>query len=109
MKEFGEYDSLTLIVKVFANIDGLAYALVKQGRIGRIADFRIFVAEFNNRLPFCDFVDVGHGIERADNGVRGMNPFQKQILVPDSLIRSRKFEVLCRELAMQAGFTCLLL
>jgi hypothetical protein len=36
-----------------------------------VADVRSFVTGFTNRLPLCDFIDVGYGKERADNKIKG--------------------------------------
>jgi hypothetical protein len=58
-------------VKAYANVEGLAQALVSDGKLGDKGQMRAFVAEFTNRLPICEFVDVGHGKERADHKVKG--------------------------------------
>jgi hypothetical protein len=51
--------------------DCRAVALFEEQKIPGVTNFRSFVTEFNNRLPFCDFINVGYGKERADNKLRG--------------------------------------
>jgi hypothetical protein len=70
-REFGISDTWDIFVKAYANVEGLAQALVRAGRVASTSEFRLFVTEFTSRLPFCDFVDVGHGKERADNKIKG--------------------------------------
>jgi hypothetical protein len=67
------FNDLKIFVKVYANVEGLSQALVREGNVRSVADFRLFVTEFTNRLPFCEFIDVGHGKERADNKIKGMS------------------------------------
>jgi len=66
-----DYNDLRIVVKVYANVDGLAQALLKGGTVDSVAHVRSFVTGFTNRLPLCDFIDVGHGKERADNKIKG--------------------------------------
>lgn len=58
-------------MKVFANVNGLGAALVRAKWLVDVDQLRAFAAEFSNRQPFFDFVDVGAGKERADVKVRG--------------------------------------
>lgn len=58
-------------MRAFANVSGLAAALVRDGRLRQEVQLRLFAAEFSNRQPFFDFVDVGNGKERADQKIRG--------------------------------------
>lgn len=58
-------------VRAFANVDGLARALVRDGRLQDVNQLRAFAAGFSNRQPFFDFVDVGAGKERADHKIHG--------------------------------------
>jgi hypothetical protein len=73
------FDGLKIFVKVYANVEGRASALVREQKISEISEFRSFVAAFNNRLPFCDFVDVGYGKERADNKLRGKPQYTENV------------------------------
>jgi hypothetical protein len=70
-ERFPDSDNWAIFVKAYANVEGLAQALARTGRITSAAEFRLFVTEFTSRHAFCDFVDVGHGKERADNKVKG--------------------------------------
>ncbi|KAF2452958.1 hypothetical protein BDY21DRAFT_148102 [Lineolata rhizophorae] len=65
-----ERADMDIVVKAFANIDGMAQALVRDGRLSDTRSFRAFVSGFTSRLPFFDFVDVGPGKERADQKIR---------------------------------------
>jgi hypothetical protein len=72
IEKFPSSDNWDVFVKAYANVNGLAKALVNNERIGSVEAFRLFVTEFTSRLAYCDFVDVGYGIERADNKVKGI-------------------------------------
>jgi len=65
------YKDLRIVVNVYANVDGLAHALVRDHLVDSVAEVRSFVTEFTSRLPLCDFIDVGYGKERADNKIKG--------------------------------------
>jgi len=64
-------EKLDILVKAFANLEGLAFALVRDGRLKDAGQLRAFVTGFSSRLAFFDFVDVGVGKERADHKIRG--------------------------------------
>ena len=64
-------DKLDILVKAFANLEGLAIALVRDGRLKDVSQLRAFVTGFSSRRAFFDFVDVGAGKERADHKIRG--------------------------------------
>ncbi|OCL02108.1 hypothetical protein AOQ84DRAFT_424365, partial [Glonium stellatum] len=63
-------EKLDILVKAFANLEGLAMALVRDGRLKDAGQLRAFVTGFSSRLAFFDFVDVGVGKERADHKIR---------------------------------------
>lgn len=63
-------EKLDILVKAFANLEGLAFALVRDGRLKDAGQLRAFVTGFSSRLAFFDFVDVGVGKERADHKIR---------------------------------------
>jgi hypothetical protein len=67
-------DRLDVVVRAFANLEGLASTLVRDGRIKDLSQLRAFFTGFSSRLAFFDFVDVGAGKERTDNKIRGRNP-----------------------------------
>lgn len=64
-------DKVDVVVKAFANVAGLGNTLEKNGKLGNVNEMRQFAAEFSNRRPFFDFVDVGYGKDRADVKVQG--------------------------------------
>ncbi|KAK5049917.1 hypothetical protein LTR84_004036 [Exophiala bonariae] len=63
-------DDFVIIVKAFAGLDKLVSTLTANGRIRSESQLRHFVANFNKRSTFFDFIDVGYGKERADQKVR---------------------------------------
>lgn len=67
----GEWCDVDIVLRAFANVDGLGAALARGGKVRDVGQFRDFVAGFNNRQPLFDIVDVGAGKERADHKLRG--------------------------------------
>jgi hypothetical protein len=65
------YNELEIVINVYANVEGLANALTRDRQIDGVAELRLFVTEFTNRRPLINFIDVGHGKERADNKIKG--------------------------------------
>ncbi len=65
-------ETTAVMVKAFANLNGLAQACVKNGKLKAEVLLSLFVIGFNRRYPLFDFVDVGPGKEEADNKLRGM-------------------------------------
>jgi hypothetical protein len=68
-------DRLDVVVRAFANLEGLGSTLIRDGRIKDSSQLRNFFTGFSSRLALFDFVDVGAGKERTDNKIRGKNPF----------------------------------
>jgi hypothetical protein len=66
-----DLEKLDIVVKAFANLEGLGTVLVRTGRLKEMNSLRAFVTGFSSRLAFFDFVDVGAGKERADHKIRG--------------------------------------
>lgn len=60
-----------VLVRVYCNVRGLSKTYINNGILDSKQDFELFVQGFNKAHPFCDFVDVGEGKERADNKIRG--------------------------------------
>lgn len=56
--------------KVVANMNGLAKAMVRDGVLWKTEDLRDFFWGFTQANPSFDFVDVGHGKERADSKIK---------------------------------------
>ncbi|KAK7937791.1 uncharacterized protein PG986_014659 [Apiospora aurea] len=59
-----------IVVKAFANMNGLREALQRRGTPCDMGQLRAFTSGFNNRQALFDFVDVGSGKERADSKIR---------------------------------------
>ena len=101
-------DRLEVVVRAFANLDGLASTLIRDGRIKDSSQLRNFFTGFSSRLALFDFVDVGAGKERADNKIRGRNPLYPITQHWFLMICLRKREVFCGEFSVQAYYACLL-
>ncbi|KAF4441584.1 hypothetical protein F53441_11988 [Fusarium austroafricanum] len=63
---------LQIIVRVYANLKGLAQAYQSSGVLSSGAILEDFVRGFNMGDPLCDFVDAGNGKECADEKVKAM-------------------------------------
>lgn len=59
------------MAKICTNISGLSKALVRDGSIDNMDMFRDFAIGFTQGKASFEFVDVGHGKERADSKIRG--------------------------------------
>lgn len=64
-------DEIEIIAKVCANISGLSKALMRDGSLERQDEFKDFTLGFTQGKASFDFVDVGHGKERADSKIKG--------------------------------------
>lgn len=60
-----------VIAKVCANITGLGKAMKRDGCLENPDDLRDFTLGFTQGKASFDFVDVGHGKERADSKIKG--------------------------------------
>jgi hypothetical protein len=69
-----QYPTAKIWVTVFANVDGLASTVSRQGWNTSAADVRQFVKGFNDASDLVSFVDVDLGKEKADNKIRGTSP-----------------------------------
>lgn len=63
---------LEVIAKVYANLAGLCRAMRRDGCLDSETLLKDFTLGFTQAKASFDFVDVGHGKERADNKVKGM-------------------------------------
>jgi len=70
--EANNANNVQVMVKAYANMNGLAQACVRDGKVQGVADMSQFWIGFSRRYPLMDFVDVGSGKEEADNKIRGM-------------------------------------
>ncbi|KAL8870543.1 MAG: hypothetical protein Q9198_007603, partial [Flavoplaca austrocitrina] len=63
-------DGIDIIIRAFANLDGLGPACWREMRTGT-PDLRPFASEFSAHHPLVDFIDVGFGSQRADQKIKG--------------------------------------
>jgi hypothetical protein len=61
--QFEDADNLDIIVRVYANLEGLAKYLVRQDKINNLGSLRAMSTAFSGRIASFDFVDVGVGKE----------------------------------------------
>lgn len=59
------------MAKVCANYSGLSKALMRDGTLESLEKFREFTLGFTQGKAHFDFIDVGHGKERADSKIKG--------------------------------------
>ncbi|RYP74499.1 hypothetical protein DL771_002973 [Monosporascus sp. 5C6A] len=64
-------DETEIIAKVVANLNGLSKAMKRDGCVDSENDVKEFMLGFTQAKASFDFVDVGHGKERADSKIRG--------------------------------------
>lgn len=60
----------SISVNIYVSLDKLGQKLAQAGYLKGPQEFRAFVQGFNVNQPLFNFVDVGHGKERADNKLR---------------------------------------
>lgn len=65
-------NGVEVIAKIYANLAGLCKAMRRDGCLTNESDLKDFTLGFTQAKASFDFVDVGHGKERADNKIRGM-------------------------------------
>ncbi|KAK5662850.1 hypothetical protein OQA88_6261 [Cercophora sp. LCS_1] len=71
LNECGQHAvGVEVIAKVYVNLSGLAKAMRRDGCLDNEADFKDFSLGFTQGKATFDFIDVGHGKERADNKVK---------------------------------------
>ena len=61
-----------IIVRVYANMKGLAKTCVDAKILGDIEDLALFARGFNLGHPFCDYIDAGHEKECTDTKIKGL-------------------------------------
>ena len=64
-------DEIEVMAKVCANISGLSKAMQRDGSLHNGEDLRDFTLGFTQGKASFDFIDVGHGKERADSKIKG--------------------------------------
>ena len=60
-----------LVIRVFANVSGLAMEYAKQGILSDPGIFFQFIKGFNGANALCDYVDAGSDKEAADTKIKG--------------------------------------
>ncbi|KAI0843685.1 hypothetical protein F5Y06DRAFT_255556 [Hypoxylon sp. FL0890] len=63
---YSEETAVEILVKVVANVPGLSKAMKRDGCVDSETILYAFISGFNQGGSSFDFVDVGHGKERAD-------------------------------------------
>ncbi|KAG0648753.1 hypothetical protein D0Z07_4766 [Hyphodiscus hymeniophilus] len=63
-------NEMEVVAKVCANVTGLSKAMRHDGSLQNIDDLRDFTLGFTQGRASFDFVDVGHGKERADSKIK---------------------------------------
>lgn len=67
--ECGEED-VEVVCNVYANLAGLSKAMKRDGSLELEADMKDFSLGFTQAKASFDFIDVGHGKERADSKIK---------------------------------------
>lgn len=74
LEQCGDFaGNMEVIAKVYANLGGLAKAMRRNGCLEAEETLKEFTIGFTQGKATFDFVDVGHGKERADNKIKGMS------------------------------------
>lgn len=90
---YEDADSLDIIVRIYANLEGMANYLVRLEKVRNLGQLRAFSTGFCGRITSFDWIDTGVGKEGgAGRKVRGMYP--------------RMLEVEGREVANMTQKTC---
>ncbi|KAG7285475.1 hypothetical protein NEMBOFW57_010103 [Staphylotrichum longicolle] len=63
-------NDIEVVAKVYANLAGLCKAMPGDGSLSSESDLKDFSLGFTQAKASFDFVDVGHGKERADNKIK---------------------------------------
>lgn len=64
-------NSIEVISTVYANLAGLCKAMRNDGSLGPENDLKSFTLGFTQAKVSFDFIDVGHGKDRAGNKIKG--------------------------------------
>jgi len=75
---FEDADSLDIIVRVYANLEGMANYLVRLDKVRNLGQLRAFSTGFCGRITSFDWIDTGVGKEGgAGRKVRGTLPYRQ--------------------------------
>lgn len=70
---FDDADSLDILVRVYANLEGIANFLVRQDKVRNLGSLRAMATGFCGRISSFDWIDVGVGKEGSSGRkVRGL-------------------------------------
>ncbi|KAL7776916.1 hypothetical protein CFE70_007336 [Pyrenophora teres f. teres 0-1] len=103
---FEDADSLDIIVRVYANLEGMANYLVRLDKVRNLGQLRAFSTGFCGRITSFDWIDTGVGKEGgAGRKVRACSPVD----LPASLLTSIPLEklTLIESLPFPANITTL--
>lgn len=67
----GAAGSWSIMVHIYANLDGLSRKLASVGLIRSPVELHTFARAFSLHQPLFNFIDVGSGKERADHKIKG--------------------------------------
>jgi hypothetical protein len=65
-------DNVTVLVRIFVNLHGLATKMRSLDIIQSENDMRMFAVSFNNSRAEFDLINVGNGKENADSKMRSI-------------------------------------
>ncbi|GME53878.1 c-x8-c-x5-c-x3-h type zinc finger protein [Neofusicoccum parvum] len=68
----GASGSWSIMVHIYANLEGLSRKLASVGIIRSPAELQVFARAFSLHQPLFNFIDVGSGKERADHKIKEM-------------------------------------
>jgi hypothetical protein len=72
--QFEDADSLDIIVRVYANLEGMANYLVRLDKVRNLGSLRAMATGFCGRIASFDWIDVGVGKEgNSGRKIRGMS------------------------------------
>lgn len=61
--QFDDADSMDILVRVYANLEGMANYLVRQDKVRNLGALRAMSTGFCGRISSFDFIDIGVGKE----------------------------------------------
>ncbi|OCK74858.1 C-x8-C-x5-C-x3-H type zinc finger protein [Lepidopterella palustris CBS 459.81] len=72
LKQYENAGHWSIMVQIYANLEGLAWKLASVGIIKSPQDLQEFARSFSLNQPLFSFIDVGSGKERADHKIKEM-------------------------------------
>jgi hypothetical protein len=106
LKQCGEHaDEVEVTAKIYTNLSGLCKAMRRDLSLENESDLKDFSLGFTQAKASFDFIDVGHGKERADNKIKGRSSSRRarsaaQFII---LIETRNHQMESPQLQLQAG------